>query len=274
MPRIVAKPDNLNKLNAEFSQQPLRAPAFLNSVPKCGTHLLRNIVRMFVPVEQQYHNAFIQYAILRQHQAAFSASAPKLSWGHLFFSDDSAILLKPVHHIVQVRDPYDWVLARARFFLSDTFQGSLDHLKGGNVSIGEVLNMMIFGIHNKAPTMNDIFTHNAVSWLGTKAMLLHFEDLLHHVKHLDTPEAEDFFAGLLRDCGIGKLPPDWRERVRVGSDREQSGTARENLAGSGMQNVPDELPAEQKKLVDYAAPGLREVLGYPRPALRPASSSN
>lgn len=50
--------------------------------------------------------------------------------------------------------------------------------------------------------------------------------------------------------------------VRVGSDREQSGTARENLAGSGMLDVPDELPDVQKKLVDYAVPGLREVLGY------------
>ena len=267
MPRIVAKQDNLNKLNAEFSQEPLREPAFLNSVPKCGTHLVRNILRMFVPVEQQYHNAFIQYAIIRQHQAAFSTTAPKLSWGHLLFSDDSAIALKHVHHIVQVRDPYDWVLARARFFLSDTFQGALEHLKGGSVSIEEMLNMMIFGIHNKAPSMNDIFTHNAVSWLGTKAVLLHFEDLLHHVKNLDRPEAETFFAGLLRNCGIDKLPPDWRERVRIGSDREQSGTARENLAGSGMQGVPDELPEKQKALVDYAAPGLREVLGYPRPAL-------
>ena len=265
MPRIVAKQDNLNKRNAEFPQQPLREPVFLNSVPKCGTHLLRNILRMFVPVEQQYHAAFIQYAILRQHRAAFSPAAPKLSWGHLLFSDDSAIAVRGVHHIVQVRDPYDWVLARARFFLSDNFQGALEHLKRGSVSIEEMLNMMIFGIHNKAPSLNDIFTHNAVAWLGTDAVLLHFEDLLQHVTHLDAPEAESFFAGLLRNCGIGRLPDDWRERVRIGSDREQSGTARENLSGGGALRVPDELPDVQKRLVDYAAPGLRAVLGYPRP---------
>jgi len=262
MPRIVAKRDNLNDLNANFSQQRLREPAFLNSVPKCGTHLLRNILRMFVPVDQQYHQAFIQHAILRQHQAAFSEAMPRLSWGHLLFSDDSAILLRHVHHIVQVRDPYDWVLARARFFLSDTFQGALEHLKGGNVSVDEVLNMMIFGIHNKAPTLNDIFTHNAISWLGTKAVLLHFEDLLHHVENLDATEAETFFAKLLHDCGIDQMPEDWRERVRIGSDREQSGTARENLAGGGMFEVPDELPDTQKNLVNYVAPGLRAVLGY------------
>lgn len=261
MPRILAKGDNLNELNPKFAQRPLLEPVFLNSVPKSGTHLLRNIMRMFVPVDQQYHKAFVQYPILAQHREAFSQANPFLSWGHLLFSDDSAIALRNVHHIVLVRDPYDWVLARTRFFLSSTFQGSMDHLKGGKVSVEEMLNMMIFGIHNKAPTMYDIFTHNAVAWLGTKARLLHFEDLLQHVTNLDADGAEAFFAGLLEKCAMGELPDDWRERVRVGSDREQSGTARENLYGSTVQ-VPDELPEAQKQLVNVAAPGLREILGY------------
>ena len=262
MPRVIVQGDNLNELNAKFVQSPLREPVFLNSVPKCGTHLIRNIVRMFVPVKQQYNAAFIQHAVLRKHQVAFSQALPHLSWGHLFFSDDAAIVLKHVHHIVQVRDPHTWVLARARFFLSDTFQGAVEHLKGGNVSLEEVLNMMIFGIHQKVPAMYEIFTHNAVSWLGTRAKLLRMEDLLLHVRDLDTPKAEVFFAQLLLDCGLGDLPDDWRERVRVGADRKQSGTARENLRGSGGIIVPEELPRMQKTLVEYAAPGLRAVLGY------------
>ena len=51
MPTIVAKADNLDELNRNYAQTPLKGPVFLNSVPKCGTHLLRNIVRMFVPVD-------------------------------------------------------------------------------------------------------------------------------------------------------------------------------------------------------------------------------
>ena len=262
MPKIVVKGDNLNELNANFAQQRLLEPVFLNSVPKCGTHLVRNIMRMFVPVDQQYHQAFIQHAILREHQVAFSEAMPHLSWGHLLFSDEAAIVLRHVHHIVQVRDPYDWVLARARFFLSDTFQGSLEHLKGDNVSIDEIINMMIFGIHGKAPSLKEIFTHNAVSWSGTKIRLLRFEELLHHVKNIDTDEAGTFFATLLNDCAIETFPEDWRERVRVGSDREQSGTARENLVGGGKSEVPDHLSDMQKELVNYAAPGLRKILGY------------
>jgi hypothetical protein len=261
MPRIIAKGDNLNALNKNYEQVPLQQPVFLNSVPKCGTHLFRNIVRMFVPVDQQYHKAFIQIPVLRQNLQAYSKKTPFLSWGHLLFSDESAIALKGVKHTLLVRDPYTWVLARARFFLSDSFQGSIDHLKGGRVSVEEVLNMMIFGIHAKAPPMQDIFFHNAAAWVGTKANILKMEDLVHAVKNLDSDDAEQYFAAALSHCGISTLPDDWRERVRVGSDRKQSGTARENLVGLEMK-FPDELPVEQKKLVDIVIPGLRRLLGY------------
>ena len=255
------RPDNLNERNAEFEQYPLQEPVFLNSVPKCGTHLLRNIVRLFVPVHQHYQSAFIQYAILREHRAAFARAEPRLSWGHLLFGDDSALALRHVRHLLLVRDPYDWVLARTRFFLSDTFKGSLDHLKGGSVSVEEMMNLMIFGVPDKAPGLADIFTHNAASWLGTGAVLVRFEDLRRHVDDLDTSAAESFFESLFDNLGMATLPDDWRERVRVGADRKQSGTARENLSGR-WQNVPDELPDAQKRLVDYAVPGLRELLGY------------
>jgi hypothetical protein len=261
MPRIVAKNDNLNERNREFEQRPLTEPVFLNSVPKSGTHLIRNILRMFVPVEQQYHRAFIQFPILRENQGAFARAKPFLSWGHLLYADDSAIALRQVRHLLLVRDPYDWVLARARFFLSDTFQGSLDHLKGGTIEVEDMLNMMIFGISEKAPTLFDIYTHNAVSWLGTRAQVLKFEDLLRHVQSVDSDAAESFFAELLLSLGMGDLPTDWRERVRIGSDREQSATARENLTGTSA-DIPDTLPDMQKRLVDYAAPGLRAILGY------------
>ncbi len=261
MPRIVTKPDNLNERNQEFEQTPLKEPVFLNSVPKSGTHLIRNIMRMFVPVGQQYHKAFIQYPVLRECQDAFARARPFLSWGHLLYGDESAIALRRVRHLVLVRDPYDWVLARARFFMSDTYQGSLDNIKGGNVAVEDILNMMIFGIPEKAPAMKEIFTHNAVGWMGTHARICKFEDLLHHVKHLDAGEAETFFAGLFEHFRMGELPGDWRERIRIGSDRGQSTTARENL-NRATADVPDELPDTQKRLVDYAVPGLRTVLGY------------
>lgn len=261
MPTIHAKPDTLNTINANFEQHELLTPVFLNSVPKCGTHLLKNIFRMFVPVKQQYDQQFIQIPILHQHLEAFNGQHAKLSWGHLLYSDNSAIALKDVRHIVIVRDPYDWVLARARFFLSDTFQGSMDHLKGGKVSIDQMLNMMIFGIYQKAPTLNEIYTHNAVAWLGTGVKLVKYEEVIKHLKQVDTAQAEAYFTDLLQPLGLDTLPADWKVRILAGSDKAQSGTYRENLAGQKVE-LPAVLPDMQKQLVEYAAPGLRKLLGY------------
>lgn len=256
------RPDNLNERNAEFVQAPLRTPVFLNSVPKCGTHLIRNMLRMFVPVPQQYHATFIQIPNLRQHgPVAFSTTSPKLAWGHLLFSDDSAIMLKPVRHIVVVRDPYDWVLARARFFMSENFDGMLENLKGGAADTDDILNMMIFGVHAKAPGMEEIFRFNAAAWLGTTTFLVRYEDMVRNIKRLDSRDAEFYFTRLLHECGIDPIPADWRQRILVGSDRRQSATARENLEAVEV-DLPDELPEQQKRLVDYAAPGLRALLGY------------
>ena len=259
MPIVLADPDNLDEKNADFAQVPLEKHFFLNSVPKSGSHLMKNIVRMFVPVEQQYGADFIQYPNLKQHAHALQGE-PRLAWGHLLFGEGPAILLKDVQHLLLVRDPYSWVLARARFFLSDNFQSNIDHLKGGRVEIHDYLNMMIFGAHNRFPTMQEIYHNNVVAWLGTSARIVKYEDVVHHLKNIDTPDAETFFGELLAFGGID-MPSDWKQRIAVGSDRKQSGTARENLKLQG-QDVPAELPEMQKKLVNYANPGLRELLGY------------
>jgi len=95
--------------------------------------------------------------------------------------------------------------------------------------------------------------------------LFHFEDLRKHVSNLETDDAESFFMSLLGACAIRNVPDDGRERVRIGADRKQSGTARENLVGGIFEVpdwLPDWLPDVQKRLVDFATPGLRAILGY------------
>ena len=260
MPRVEIMQDNLNEANRGFAHAPLTQPVFLNSVPKSGSHLLRNVMRMFVAVEQQYDVQFIQWANFREHLDAWRSPKNYISWGHLFFADASGIELARVRKVLLVRDPYDWVLARARFFLSEQFQGDLEHLKKGLLSVEELLNLMIFGIYKKAPSLADIYRHNAAAWLGTDIYLVRYEDLTARIRELDAEESERFFIGLLEACDIA-MPGDWRERVRIGSDRRQSGTARETLTGQRIA-IPRDLPETQKRLVDYAAPGLRALLGY------------
>lgn len=144
--RINVKPDTLNDENRKFVQQPLKQPLFLNSVPKSGSHLLRNIIRMFVPVESQYQADFIQHHFIQHHLAAFDPARNMLSWGHLFYLEQFKPLLANVRHIVLVRDPYDWVLAQARFVASNELQvPGLDQFKKPDVAIEDLLNLVING---------------------------------------------------------------------------------------------------------------------------------
>jgi hypothetical protein len=107
----------------------------------------------------------------------------------------------------------------------------------------------------------EIYDFNAVAWLGTGATLVRYEDVIANLRAIDTPGARTYFATLLQHLGLEDLPPDWQERVRIGADPKHSGTARENLTGAGIE-LPATLPAEQRALVDYAVPGLRQLLGY------------
>lgn len=260
MARVSLTPDTLDDAARGFAPAPLAQPVFVNSVPKSGTHLLRNILRMFVPVEQHYAAQFIQWPNLFDHLAAFDPARPMLSCGHLLFTDASAIETSQCRRIVLVRDPHSWVLARARFFLSEQFSGNMDFIKQGRLTVPDLLNLMIFGIHDKAPGLAEQYRFNALAWIGTGALVVRYEDLVAHVAAIETPAAEACFAEILGHCGIA-MPENWRERVLTGADRRQSGTARENLKLAPIA-LPDELPDAQKRVIEAAAPGLRAALGY------------
>jgi hypothetical protein len=260
MARILLTRDTLNEATERFAPEPIKEPVFLNSVQKSGTHLLRNILRMFVPVDQQYHKVFIQWPNMQQHLVAFSRQQPMLSWGHLLFSDASAMETKHCKRVILVRDPYDWVLARARFFVSEQFSANLDHLKDGALAMEDLLNLMIFGIHGKAGPLSELYRFNALAWLHTGALMIRYEDLVAHANALHNPEAEAYFTALLGHCGIA-MPDNWAERVATGADRKQSATAREKLS-LGNAFIPETLPEGQRHLVEVSAPGLRAMLGY------------
>src|SRR3546814_8142240 len=102
-------------------------------------------MRMFVPLEDHFKVQFIQWGNLFQCLEAFKAENKMLSWGHLLFSDASAVEAAPARKIVFVRDPYTWVLARARFMVSDQFGDNATLVKHEELSVDTLINLMIFG---------------------------------------------------------------------------------------------------------------------------------
>lgn len=262
MPEVAVAPDTLDQESLKFSQTKLTKPIFINSIPKSGSHLLRNVLRMFVPAEQVYKQQFIQYPNLNQHLNAFDTQKNYLISGHLLYSDRPAMLANRTNKILLVRDPYSWALAQARFFVSDVFSSNFDHIKNGALTVDDLLGLMIFGIYQKSPPLRQQYELYATAWMATDAFLIRYEDMVKHIKMIETNEAEIYFTSLFNACGI-QTPLDWRERVRIGSDRKQSATARENInLTANPFKFPDELPDKHKLLIDYAAPGLRSLLGY------------
>ena len=216
MPTVNVQRDTLDEENRRFDQQPLSQPVFLNSVPKSGSHLLRNIVRMFVPVEQQYDRDFIQWANLQHHRAAFDPRQPMLSWGHLFFADASAIETASARRILLVRDPYDWVIARARFFLSEQFDGNMDFLRSGalDADAGFALAERLFGQWQAPATpMPQLPANRAGTPAGPRVIVV------------DNP-ASDQSAVAVAMRGISRSDSDYFPLVLANSALGGSSTAR------------------------------------------------
>src|SRR3546814_19427116 len=115
---------------------------------------------MFVPVDQQYGRDFIQWANLQQHRGAFDPARPMLSWGHLFLADASAIETAPARRILLYRDPYDWVISRARLFVSEQFVSTMVHLQSDALTVAELLMLLFFGFPGQAPSSPHLYDLN------------------------------------------------------------------------------------------------------------------
>ncbi len=262
MPEVSIAPDDLDHKVQKFQTDALTKPIFVNSLPKSGSHLLRNILRMFVPVNQVYKTQFVQWPNLNKHLDAFDTNKNYLISAHLLYADRSAMLANKTRKLLLVRDPYDWVLAQARFFVSDVFSSNFDHIKNGALTVDDLLGLMIYGIYQKSPPLRHQYELYVQGWLSTDIYLVRYEDLVDHIANIESDTAAIYFEKLLTACGID-TPHDWKERVLIGSDRKQSATARENInQGKALFDFPDELSKKHKKLVDLTVPGLRSFLGY------------
>jgi hypothetical protein len=145
--------------------------------------------------------------------------------------------------------------------LSNEFQApGLEYVKEPGTSVESILNLMIEGTRPQLAPLSVTYQYNAVAWLESGVHLVRYEELIQAIRDFDSAKAEGYFTALFEACGI-EQPDDWRERIRIGSDRKQSGTARENLTGVAAK-IPAVLPEEQKLMVDRAAPRLRATLGY------------
>ena len=257
-------------VNTRFTHAPLKQPSVLITVAKSGSHLLRNVLCMFIPASQQrYHH---EDSLTNGGKGTLTT--PIFIWGHIPITPTAANALQVARKILLVRDPYDWVLAMARYVTTNLislarntneYHINDDIYERKGITLGELFNILIIGmdIRNRHPSIRTAYIPVAVGWKNLGVHLVKYEELCKHINDLrnavDTEDTKQYFREILGAFNI-EMPDDWKERVLVGSDTNLSVTARENVGVN--YDIPDVLPDEFKKLVDFTVPNLREYLGY------------
>ena len=241
----------LDEAHIRFTQASLSGSVLINSVPKCGTMLLRNILVMFVPWEQ------ISWPFITNDDLPEPPETPTCFTGHLKYSARSLKFARKTHHLVLVRHPHSQVLSYARFMWSRHWKDSSlgQFIREQEMTFDEVVRLTITGWQAGNEIIDSpkgFFIHNAIAWSG-QATIVKYEELRKAVSELD----EDYFRRLLDAAGLN-LTADWRERVTVASDPEYSSTA------SGKFSTDDRkyLTNEERALFESVAPGICKALGY------------
>ena len=109
--------------------------------------LLRNILAMFIPWQEIYWT-FITNDNLGRHQEAIQSPDYKFFTGHLVYTPETCVLMRDFRLILNIRDPYSYVLSNARFFYSQPkYKDSVlaRYIQDHGVSFDDVVPLVING---------------------------------------------------------------------------------------------------------------------------------
>jgi hypothetical protein len=183
--------------------------------------------------------------------------------GHVKREPRVSSLLKAHKVVLLVRDPYDYVLANARYFYSAEMADRHPlpaFLQEKGVPFNDTVTYLIAGgtyERGAVDSVQETFLRYALMWLDRADLIVRYEDIIKYIEEISTPGAMNFFSTVLSPLGLD-LPYDWRARVLAGSVRDLSTT---DSSDSPYRNIRH-LTTAQRALFRAVAPELRAVLGY------------
>lgn len=257
-------PDDIDPIAGQFRPVQVETRTLLNSVPKSGTHLLRNIVRMFIGNYQTYRPFAVDHD-WHEHALGMGNPDKKFFCGHVNFGLKTLLASRDFNQVLLVRDPFDYVMSYARFFYSEEFQAPIALLlRREGLPFNAALSVVINGVYDPQyyfASVGDVYRDNAIKWLRL-AHLVRYEDIIAAVQSIDEPRSELFLKDLLARFGILDLPDDWRERIRIGVDPGISATASHQINLPEGSETMGGLPEAARQEIEALYPGLRAALGY------------
>lgn len=236
-------------------------PIILNSVPKCGTHLLRNVIMHFISWDNishswvNMHNYGEICSLIEQDKKFFT--------GHLARDLKTSRMVENLKKIILIRDPkmYALSLARALYHQKKPWWTDIaDFIQEHQIPFYEAVSYAIVGEHHGKDyivPLNVSYIKYAIQWFDDADIIVRYEDLIKHIQNIDTPASYQYFNQLLTAIGI-PMPDDWKQRVKAG--------ARTSISASYIKGqCQDEeglFTEAHSMMLELVAPGLRKLLGY------------
>ncbi len=256
--------EELERVRSQFPDLNVSNPVAIVTVPKCGTMLLRNIMYMFWPINL-WREPFVENWTLHE---AFARSRHEniLCTGHVEFLPETCKFSRGFKRLILVRDPAAYVMSYARFLLSAEYQSLAklgQTIRDDEYSLEDAIRFVILGVSIENGMIPDVlqqFTRR-LAWATGDSLLMRYEELQSAAADPSHPKGRAYFETLFGYLEID-APPDWAQRVSAGADVSLSSTARENLTFVGPTASRDCLNAEELRLLECVAPGLRRTLGY------------
>lgn len=206
-----------------FQSITLDRQVFVNSVPKSGTHLLRNLLVHF------FGHSGLPYFLTVDtlgNAKPLAAHGRCLMFGHLPFDGDSLFCVRGIPQILLMRDPVENLLALARAAYDPRIDRPDYVFARRFLTIREYMTALVQGyeIEGVRVAPFDRFMQEfLMGWSSSSLLLIDYKEILAIVSRPNSPEAMEILSVLLDYCG-STLPPDWKERVEAAGNRGISST--------------------------------------------------
>lgn len=199
---------------ARFATLDLPVSALVNSHPKSGTHLLRNILLHFFSART--HAPFLFHD---NFATAAAAAGPRLFVGHVPWSVAAAPDAPPLRKILLVRHPATMVLALARaFYDGNTTREDFIALRSSR-TFEEIVACVLAGYAHQgqpcAAPVAESLRYFTLDWLEGADCVIRFEDIRTALAGSDD-DVVRVFEPLFGTLGC-PLPDDAAARIRAGS---------------------------------------------------------